>query len=110
MRLAAFLKYKYSDFSVDVLQRWMGGREWNTDRTLLYAEPSLPSIAYTALTLSYQLSQANVFLNVTNLFDKQPTPSGNVGGASSVPGLFGGFIPGEDTIGRYFTVGFRSKF
>ena len=110
VRVTAFLKYKYNDFSVDVLQRWMGGREWNADRSLLYAEPSLPSIAYTALTLSYQLAQANVFLNITNLFDKQPTPFGNTGGAASVPGLFGGFIAGEDTIGRYFTVGFRSKF
>jgi iron complex outermembrane recepter protein len=109
VRVAAFLKYKYEDFSVDVLQRWIGYREWNSDRSLLYAEPDLPSTAYTALTLSYQLSKVNIFLNITNLFDKQPTPYGAVGGASSVPGLFGGFIQGEDTIGRFFTLGFRMK-
>jgi outer membrane receptor protein involved in Fe transport len=110
VRLAAFLKYKYQDFSVDVLQRWMGGREWNNDRSLLYAEPDLPSIAYTAVTFSYQLPKLNAFLNVTNLFDKQPTPFGATGGAASVPGLFGGFVQGEDILGRYFTIGFRSKF
>ncbi len=109
VRLAAFLKYTKGDFSVDVLQRWMGGREWNADRNLVYADGKLPSQYYTALTLGYQFPKVNVFLNITNLFDRQPTPYGNVGGASSVPGLFGGFMPGEDTIGRYFTLGFRAR-
>ena len=49
------------------------------------------------------------FVAVENVFDKQPTPYGGVGGASGVPGLFGGFVPGDDAIGRYYTVGARLR-
>jgi outer membrane receptor protein involved in Fe transport len=66
-------------------------------------------VAYTNLTLSYQLNNTQMFFSVQNLFDKDPTPYGNIGGSSGVPGLFGGFIPGEDTIGRFFTVGLRYR-
>jgi len=46
---------------------------------------------------------------VDNLFDKQPTAYGAIGGPAGVPGLFGGYIPGEDLLGRYFTVGLRYR-
>jgi len=49
------------------------------------------------------------FLTVENLFDKQPTAYGANGGNSGVPGLFGGFVPGDDAIGRYYTVGIRMR-
>ena len=38
-----------------------------------------------------------------------PTPYGNNGGSSGVPGLFGGFVPGDDAIGRYYTLGVRIR-
>jgi hypothetical protein len=81
-----------------VQQRWTQGAGWNADRSLVYAEGRLQAMADTNLTVSYQVERTQHFLSVQNLVDKQPTP-----------GLFGGFVPGEDTIGRYFTVGLRYR-
>ena len=50
-----------------------------------------------------------VLRGVDNAFDKQPTPYGANGGSSGVPGLFGGFVPGDDAIGRYYTLGVRLR-
>ncbi len=108
VQASAFVSYTYKNVSVDVQQRWLSGRVWNADRTLVYAEPNVPSIAYTNLTLSYQWNQAQVYFTTENLFDKQPSlwarPS-----FSALPGLNGGYINGEDTIGRYFTAGVRMR-
>jgi iron complex outermembrane receptor protein len=110
-RVTLFLKYQRGNNSVDVQERWSAGTWWQSDRTLVFSEPSLPSVAYTALTLSHDIPSYNtqVYFSINNLFDKQPTPYGNIGGASGVPGLFGGNIPGEDIIGRFFTLGLRYR-
>jgi outer membrane receptor protein involved in Fe transport len=76
-----------------------------------------PDTAFTNLTLSYQLKdvawggQTQVYLNVQNLFDKQPDV--RYAGANSSPGVgLSGFFPpnGDDIVGRYFTAGFRTNF
>jgi outer membrane receptor protein involved in Fe transport len=104
-----FLKYTWDDFSIDILEKYHGRTRWNSDRTQVYAPAYLPSAAYTNVTLTYNLGLASYYLTVENLFDKQPTPYGNNGGSSGVPGLFGGFVPGDDAIGRYYTVGVRLR-
>ena len=110
VRASLFAKYSYGNFAVDVQQRFSSSVDWNADRTIVYAEPGLPSVSYTNLTLSYQLDRTNMFLSVRNLFDRDPTPYGNIGvGAPGVPGLFGGYMTGEDIVGRYFTVGLRYR-
>jgi outer membrane receptor protein involved in Fe transport len=106
-RASLFLKYIWDDISVDILERLHSSTKWNADRALIYAEPDLPWAAYTNVTLTYDWHPVQLYLSVQNLFNKQPTPYGNVGGSSGVPGLFGGFVPGDDAIGRYYTVGFR---
>lgn len=102
-----FLKYTWDDFSIDILEKYHGKTRWNSDRTQVYSPPYLPSAAYTNVTLTYNLGPASYYLTVENAFDKQPTPYGNNGGSSGVPGLFGGFVPGDDAIGRYYTLGVR---
>lgn len=104
-----FLKYTWDDFSIDILEKYHGRTRWNSDRTQVYTPAYLPSAAYTNVTLTYNLGPASYYLTVENLFDKQPTPYGNNGGSSGVPGLFGGFVPGDDAIGRYYTVGVRLR-
>jgi outer membrane receptor protein involved in Fe transport len=108
-RVTAFAKYTYNNFSLDVQQRWWRGTGWNSNKSLVYAEPRLQNMAYTNVTVGYRLAQTDLYFSVQNLFNKQPTPYGNIGGSSGVPGLFGGFIPGEDTIGRFYTVGLRLR-
>jgi iron complex outermembrane recepter protein len=110
VRATLFAKYRHGNFSVDIQQRWAGPVDWNADRTIVYAEPRLPSVAYTNLTLSYQLKRTQMFFSVQNLFDRDPTPFGSIAvGSPGVPGLFGGFMNGEDTIGRYYTIGIRYR-
>jgi len=104
-----FLKYTWDDLSLDILERFHGRTRWNSDRTLIYSNPYLPSAFYTNATLAYNMGITSYYLTVENLFDKQPTPYGGTGGASGVPGLFGGFVPGDDAIGRYYTVGVRLR-
>lgn len=109
-RVTGFVNYRWGPWTVDVQERWRSGYTWNTDRSLVYAEPRLPSYALTNLTVTYQAAPGTeVYFNVTNLFDTQPDPFGNVGGPSGVPGLFGGYPQGDDIIGRYFVVGFRMR-
>ena len=104
-RMTFFIRYERGDYSVDVQERWRSAMGWNADPALIYAEPAIPSTAYTNLTLSYKRNAAQYFVTVRNLFDKAPAPYGQIGGASAVPGLFGGYPNGDDTIGRYFNVG-----
>jgi outer membrane receptor protein involved in Fe transport len=108
-RVAGFLKYQINDFSVDIQQRWRSGYQFNPDRTLKYDVPRRKAVGYTNLTLTYQLKDTQIYGTVENLFDKQPEPFGGVGGASGVPGLFGGYPQGDDIVGRYFIIGFRMK-
>ena len=76
----------------------------------LEGKDRVPSYQTFNLTVGYDINEEmNVYFGVTNLFDKQPTPIGRIGGPAGVPGLFGGFRNGEDTIGRFFSLGFRYR-
>ncbi len=98
-----------NNLSLDILEKYHGRTRWNSDRTQIYSPDHLPSAAYTNATLTYNLGNMSYFLTVGNPFDKQPTPYGANGGYSGVPGLFGGFVPGDDAISRYYTVGPRMR-
>jgi len=104
-----FLRYTWDDLTLDILEKYHGRTRWNSDRTQVYSPAYLPSAAYTNATITYNMGQMSYFLTVENLFDKQPTPYGNNGGSSGVPGLFRGFVPGDDAIGRYYTLGVRLR-
>lgn len=109
-RVTTFLKYEIGNWSFDARNRWNSSTRFNSDESLVYENDHLPSYHTTNVTVSYDLNNTNLFFTVSNVFDRQPTPYGAVGGPSGVPGLFGGFLPGEDTIGRFFTVGARARF
>jgi len=106
-----FVKYKRGANAIDIQQRWWSGVWWQVDRSLAFSEPAIPSKTYTALTLTRDWEEKNTqfYFSLNNLFDKQPTAYGAIGGPAGVPGLFGGYIPGEDLLGRYFTVGLRYR-
>jgi len=109
-RVTLLANYRYDKWSLDIQERWRSGYTFNADRTLVYSEPRIRPYALTNLTVTYAPTKGTeVYLNVTNLFDKQPDPFGSVGGSSSVPGLFGGYPQGDDIVGRYFVVGFRLR-
>jgi outer membrane receptor protein involved in Fe transport len=109
-RAVLFLKYKLGSNAIDVQERWWSGLWWQSDRTLAFSEPEMPPVYYTALTLTHDFDDkgTSVYFSINNLFDRQPTAYGNIGGSSGVPGLFGGYVPGEDLLGRYYTLGLHA--
>lgn len=111
-RLTGFVSYSTSDFSVDVQERWRSSLAQDADRTLVYAIPRVPAVAYTDMTLTAFLGKdkaRQIYLSVQNLLDKKP-PVYVTGGFSGTPSFQFPAVTGDDVIGRYFTVGARLKF
>ncbi|MBU6165466.1 MAG: TonB-dependent receptor [Alphaproteobacteria bacterium] len=107
-------QYVRGPLRVDWLQRYVNSSRRDADPVQVWAEGPVPDRTYTDITLSYDIKAFGgtnqVFLNIQNLFNTGPAVHGNTGGSSSVPGLFLASTNGHDIIGRYFTVGFRSRF
>jgi outer membrane receptor protein involved in Fe transport len=97
-------RYDLTDaFNVAVLERWRRSMRVNATTSQIYAQPRIPSIAYTNLTLSYKIDtsfgalkgESEMYLNIDNLFNKFPD-STNIAG-------------GDDQVGRFYLVGFRFR-
>ena len=98
--------------TVGITGKWRSSLGHTPDPTTVVAAPRVPSVAFANLNLSYKTKlgagDADVFLNVQNLFNRQPPTAAFFGSANSPgSGSVGGFVAGDDPIGRYFTVGVR---
>jgi iron complex outermembrane recepter protein len=95
-----------------VMERWRSALTMKNAPDHVWVNPRVASVAYTSMNLSYDLfeqrGRAQVFLNVQNLFDKDPPPAAFYS-AQTQPGQFGGFAVGDDPMGRYYTAGVRVK-
>ncbi|HEY4078775.1 MAG TPA: TonB-dependent receptor [Rhizomicrobium sp.] len=104
------LDYKLDGFSVDLMERYYSAVHWGSNPTLIYNIPDIRAYYQTDVNLSYDFMAGDVpatgFLNVNNLFDVQGQ---DIGGYTSVIGMFYPVAPYADVIGRYFTVGVRFK-
>ena len=111
LKFVASVDYDVTDqFRVRVQERWRNSLKQNGSETLVYADPKVPAVAYTDLTMTYTISDAvNMSLNIQNLLDKKPPPVGLAGG-STQPNYLAGYAQGDDIEGRYFTVGMRMAF
>jgi len=118
-RMAAFLNFSpYENFSIGVMERWRSALKMTADPTQIISTDSTkvtktPSYATTNLNLAYKLklatADAELFVNVQNLFNNIAPPA-NFQGSQANIGLFGGFALGDDPVGRYFTMGAKVKF
>ncbi|MCJ2185845.1 TonB-dependent receptor plug domain-containing protein [Novosphingobium beihaiensis] len=111
-RFTGFINYTIDDFSIDIVQRWRSSVRRSADRSLVYADGKVASVAYTDLTLTFRpefARKSELFLSVQNLFDKQAPlyrPDNQ-----SLPGWGGApILYRDDEIGRYFTFGVRTQF
>jgi iron complex outermembrane receptor protein len=123
LKITSFVNYRNGPFSVDLRHRWWSSEYYDVNQIPsnsptvaplifrnLEGKDRVPSYQLFNLTLGYDINdETNVYFGVTNLLDKQPTPIGRIGGPAGVPGLFGGFRNGEDTLGRFFTFGLRFR-
>lgn len=113
-RVTAFLDYKVTDnLSINISERWRAKLHYHSSPTVVVAAPdTIKDVAYTNLGASLDVpmgrAKAQMFLNISNLFNVTPPVAGFWGNPN--PGQFGEFVAGDDVIGRYFTFGIRGKF
>ncbi len=113
-RITLFLDYKVGPLNVDLQNRYYSPVKRSGDPTVIYADSSLPSQFYSDMNFSYDFAlpagvQLQTFLNVGNVFNKQPriSPAAN---RSTIPGTAVPAVSGDDLIGRYYTTGIRVRF
>ncbi|WP_340267978.1 TonB-dependent receptor plug domain-containing protein [Sphingobium mellinum] len=109
-KVRASLQATYSTdrFSVTAQERMIGRMKRGPIN--IWAEPDLPAVFYTDLTLSYKLGEdrdSELFFTANNLFDRKP-PFIATGPS---PGLYMATLTDVyDTVGLAFTAGVRFKF
>jgi iron complex outermembrane recepter protein len=100
------------NFTASVQTRWRNAMIQNGNSSLKFVVNSVAPAWYTDLNLGYKLKAVggdmDLYLNVRNLFNKPPDPWASTGGTGQI-GTFGGWLQGDDPMGRYYTVGFRYK-
>ena len=112
-RLAGFLHMQPVDhLSVDLLERYRNDMKLGGDPTQVWVNNHIPSFATTNLTLTWTdkaaLGQSQLFFNISNLFDAH-SPGGAYSGNGTRAGLRDGFVPGDDVVGRAFTIGLKLR-
>lgn len=113
------VSYSNGPLSIAAQERWHSSERRDPNPTLVYANPSVPQIFYTDLTLRYDLDlatddalmpkRAGLSLTVENLFDRAP----DLFISAARTGAQGYTYPApfdEDVVGRYFTMGFKFDF
>jgi iron complex outermembrane receptor protein len=113
-RITGVLGYKIGSFTTNLQERYYSPQKRSGDPSIYYADPQMPSIAYTDVDFSYDFDvvkdyRLQTFVNVANAFDRQPriNPSVSRGG---IPGTGSPVVPGDDPVGRYYTAGFRLRY
>jgi len=118
-RVTTFLSYSLTDWRFDLADRFYSAYDRSSSPgTLFYAKETGEARNYVDLTVSRTFASdggdVEVYVNVQNLFNLAPPvePSNFAVPGSSANGLngTGAGTSGVDTVGRYFTIGFRSKF
>jgi iron complex outermembrane recepter protein len=114
-RVAFDLSYSNGPIALNLQERWHSSERRDPNPTLVYADPSVPQIFYTDLTVTYGMDfqsgegsarHARVFLSVENLFDRDP----DLFISAARTGAQGYTYPApfdDDVIGRYFTIGIK---
>jgi outer membrane receptor protein involved in Fe transport len=113
-RNTVFVRFSpIENFTVDVQTRWRTELRLSGDPTHVISSGPVPANSFTNLGLAYRmkgaLGDAEAFLNVTNLFDRAPSPAGFYGG-QTIPGQQTSFPIYDDPLGRAYAIGLRTRF
>lgn len=118
-RITSFIDYSVDDWGIHLQHRWLSGFDRSTQPgVVIFAQPRGRDVNYFDLNLERKMDffggDMSAYLSVQNMFNKKPPiePTN-----TSTPGLYPGGIGstngnayGLDVVGRYFTIGFRTKF
>jgi len=112
-RITGVLGYRNGPISSNIQVRYLSGEKRSGNPADYYADPRMPSIAYTDFDLVCDFDFARdyrlqAFVNIGNVFDRQPRIS-PAALRATIPGTGSPVIAGDDAVGRYYTVGFRLR-
>lgn len=109
LRFTGIVSYRNGPVGINVLHRWLGEYDLRTSPTEFWVDPIQDSSQTTDINLQYDFgvvgSESTAFFTVENLFNTVPEVSpgsGSIGIGYPVPNGF-------NVLGRYFTVGLRSR-
>ena len=93
--------------------RWRGGVTQNGNPTLIFVDNKVDPAWYADVNLTYKLrvggGDMDVYLNVRNILNTPPEIWASTGGTGQL-GTFGGWLQGDDPLGRYYKIGLSYKF
>ncbi|MBC2666655.1 TonB-dependent receptor [Novosphingobium flavum] len=111
--VTALARYQLTDsLTLDLMERWRDAMKLAASPTEIFVPGGnrIGTFATTSLNLTYERAtpwgKAAVFLNVQNLFDRDP-PLGASDANGTTAGLRDGFAVNDSPMGRYFTLGAR---
>jgi iron complex outermembrane receptor protein len=108
-RFTAFLNYSLGDWSIGLQDRWLGGFSQVTQAGQVWLNPHVRSFNVVDLNIERKFkaggTDLSAYLVVQNLIDARPdlVPS------MTNIGLNYPVAPGQDIMGRYFTIGLRAN-
>jgi outer membrane receptor protein involved in Fe transport len=109
-RATLTIGYRAGAFSLDWATRYSGKERRNGNPLLVYSDPPLPSVTYSDVAVSYVIARgAKVFLSIQNIFDTDPRISPRPV-FNAIPGFSSPIVPGDDGVGRYYTVGAKINY
>jgi outer membrane receptor protein involved in Fe transport len=109
LRFAVIGTYQDGPFSLNMQNNWTANQKWDAVATKVYNLPEVGAYSTTDLRIGYTVKNpgsVEMFVAVNNLFNRWPRifpPMANPGQSTPI-------VPGDDTIGRFFTAGVRFKF
>jgi outer membrane receptor protein involved in Fe transport len=112
-RATIMVGYQAGSFFLNWATRYSGRERRSGNPLLVFSDPPVPAVTYSDITLNYSLGRANrratVFLSVQNLFNAGPriSPKPSV---NAIPGFASPIVPGDDGVGRYYTVGAKINY
>ncbi len=114
VRWSAFADYTVGPVRINVRERWRSKVSAASTAGAIYAEPKkFATAAYTDATITYSAGESRVgrselYLSIQNVWNKKPVAAAGSIGNTRI-GATGGFVLGDDPIGRYFTLGLRLR-
>ena len=114
--MKALLQVNYEvirDVRATVQVRYRDGMRQNGNESLIFVQNTIPSAWYADFGLRYSFraigGALDLTLNVRNVFNTPPKPWASTGGTGQI-GTFGGWLQGDDPLGRYFKLGLGYKY
>jgi iron complex outermembrane receptor protein len=108
-RITGILRYEHENLAIGIQDRWLGGFSKITSPGQVWVDPDVRPFNSADINVEYKLGRdknTTAYVTIQNIANAKPeiVPlAGSIGLTFPVP-------PGQDIMGRYYTVGVRARF